>query len=72
MTSLGESATPPVDDGPPSATVPTWLIAGLVLVMVAGAGLVAFVLVHGQQAKASGPAYPSAWDPRIAPYVKVV
>ena len=72
MTSLGESAVPPVGEGPPSPTVPTWLLVGLVLVMVAGAGLVTFVLLHGQQAKASGPAYPSAWDPRITPYVKAV
>ena len=72
MTSLGESAALPAGEGPPPPVVPTWLLAGLVLVMVAGAGLVAFVLLHGQQAKASGPAYPSTWDPRIAPYVKAV
>jgi hypothetical protein len=72
MTSLGEGAAPAVDDGPPSTNVPTWLLAALVLVMVLGAGLATYVLLHGQQAKASGPTYPSAWDPRIAPYVKVV
>lgn len=72
MTSLGESAAPAAGEDPPSPAVPTWLLVGLVLVMVAGAGLVTFVLLHGQQAKATGPTYPSAWDPRIVPYVKVV
>jgi len=49
------------------------VIVGVVAVMVVGIVIAAFALLHGVGGKeASGPSYPSAWDPRIAPYVKIV
>jgi hypothetical protein len=42
--------------------------------MILGGGLVVWVLLHGTggTAAAHGETYPSSWDPRIAPYVKIV
>jgi hypothetical protein len=55
-----------------TSDIPLWLVVGLVLLMVVGAGMVGYVLLHRDTKKESGPAYPSAWDPRIVPYVKAV
>lgn len=59
---------PGPDDSSPD--IPTWIILALVVVMVVGVGLVAVVLLN-QDHKESGPSYPAAWDPRIAPYAKI-
>jgi hypothetical protein len=56
----------------PGSDIPIWLVLGLVVLMIAGGGLVAYVLLHHESEKQSGPSYPKAWDPRIAPYVKIV
>jgi hypothetical protein len=48
------------------------VIVGAVVLAVAGAALVAVVLLVGKDAKAASPSYPKSWDPRIAPYVKIV
>lgn len=57
----------------PRPDIPLWVVLGLVLVMVAGGGLVAWVLLRGDGAKGdAAPSYPDTWDPRVAPYVTVV
>lgn len=61
----------PSPAGEPSSDVPLWIILLAVAVMVAGAGVAAFVLISEGTAKASGPTYPTTWDPRVAPYVKI-
>lgn len=58
------------DDAEPQ--IPTWLILGLVVVMIAAAGLAAFVVLDQRKDKDDGPSYPKAWDARILPYVQIV
>ena len=66
-------APPPAAEPAPSSDVPTWVIVAVVSVMVVGIVVAGIAVLPGLGAeKASGPSYPSAWDPRIAPYVKVV
>jgi hypothetical protein len=75
MSDLGEppvTLPPTTTDTRSSSEIPLWLVVGLVLVMVIGGGLVAWVLLHQESDKQAGPTYPKTWDPRIAPYVKVV
>jgi hypothetical protein len=64
--------SPPAADEAPSSDIPKWLILALVAVMVAGAGLVAVVLLQDKPHADAGPTYPKQWDARILPYVKIV
>lgn len=72
MTDPGVSPAAPPLQADQSSDIPLWLIFTLVGVMLAGAGLAAFVLLDKKEGGAASPSYPAAWDPRIAPYVKVV
>jgi hypothetical protein len=63
-----QTTSPPAES---SSDIPMWLVLSLVLVMIAAAGLVAVVLMNQKDEK-KGPSYPAQWDPRIAPYVKIV
>ncbi|HEX2892648.1 MAG TPA: hypothetical protein VHO29_01425 [Marmoricola sp.] len=76
MSDLGLSPAAPQDPAPPddrsASEIPLWVIVAVLVVMVAGAALVAVVLLVGKDAKATAPSYPNTWDPRIAPYVKIV
>lgn len=54
---------------PDDSGVPIWaLVAMFVLVLALGAATVYFVLPRGGS---DARTYPSSWDPRIAPYVKI-
>lgn len=53
--------------------IPSWLIGLMVVLMVAGAGLVAVALKdRPSEAQVAAISYPSRWDRRIAPYVRIV
>jgi hypothetical protein len=76
VTDLG--VPPPPTDQPaptgeqPSSDIPLWLVLGLVLVMVVAAGVTAVVLLTQKNDDDPSRSYPSQWDARIAPYVKIV
>jgi hypothetical protein len=62
----------PSPTGDPS-DIPLWVIVVGIVLIVAGSGLVAVVLLSGTgEHKKDTPSYPAEWDPRIAPYVKIV
>jgi len=73
-TSTLPTSTPPTSTlaAEPSSEIPLWLVIGLVLVMIVGVAFVGVALLTGKHDKDEAPTYPSAWDPRIAPYAKVV
>lgn len=71
---LSAATTDPPERLTPDSEIPLWVVVGGVVVMVVGIAVVAWVLVHGTGGT-DAPAearYPSSWDPRIAPYVKIV
>jgi len=76
MSDRGLTPATPFEPAPPagrsSPEIPLGLVIGLVVLMVVGLGLAGYVLANQGQDEQSGPSYPKAWDPRIAPYVKVV
>lgn len=52
--------------------IPLWLVIGLVLVMIAGVGLVGAVMFQQEGDAKDGPSYPAQWDARVLPFVRVV
>lgn len=73
MSDLGHSATsyPPAPVGPPKPEIPLWMILTACGVALVGAVIVTFVVL-GELRKDDEPQHPSAWDPRVAKYVKIV
>jgi hypothetical protein len=70
MSDPGFSPVPPPPTGlPPRSTIPLWAILLVLVLIVAGGGFAARVLVLS--GRHHGPTYPSAWDARIAPYAKI-
>lgn len=75
MTDPGSFDPPPGAEPPrPDSDIPLWAVVTAIAVMLAGAGVVAFVLLGGvlEKKEEKKPTYPAAWDPRITPYVKAV
>src|SRR5690242_19694774 len=52
----------------PQSNIPLWVVLVAVAVMLGLAALAAWMLIPHED---DGPSYPSAWDSRVAPYVKV-
>ncbi|MBO9522149.1 MAG: hypothetical protein J7518_11485 [Nocardioidaceae bacterium] len=74
-----EPVAVPVASGPepekPDSYIPLWAIVTAIAVMLAGAGVAAYVVLGGvleTKEKHHGISFPASWDPRVAPYVKVV
>src|SRR5690349_8057929 len=75
MSELGYSPYEPLkrpDPPPPSPEIPLWVVWTAVAVLLLGCGMVAFVVLHPSKTARRPPPYPSAWDPRVLPYVQVV
>lgn len=68
---MSSIAFPPAEPDEPDPQIPMWLIIGLVIVMILGAGLAGVVLLDQMKDKDAGPAYPKEWDARILPYVRI-
>lgn len=76
MTDPTYAAVEPAPEPPqPDSFIPLWAVLTAIAVMLAGAGVVAYVVLSGAldtKEEQHGPVYPTAWDPRIAPYVTFV
>jgi hypothetical protein len=69
---MSDLTFPPVEPEDREPEIPMWLVLGLVVVMIAAAGLAAFVLLNQKDDKEAAASYPKEWDARILPYVKIV
>lgn len=74
MSDPGSSTTPyqPAPVGPPKSEVPLWTIVTACVIALVGAVVVTFVVLGELDKKDDEKKYPSAWDPRVVKYVKVV
>lgn len=58
--------------GPPKSEIPLWTLVTAGAFAVIGAIILAFVVMAELDDDGEKKNYPSAWDPRIAPYAKIV